>query len=481
MSIRNEFKLAGTRSPWMTLIAVAVGQFLSVLSTTVVSVALPGIGTDLQLTTPQMEWVVDAYVIMYASLLAAGGALSDRFGPKRFYLLGVTVFGLGALLAGVAPSISILLIARAIQGIGPALLVPASLAVLRRSFTDPRRRAVALGLWSTSSGLGLATGPIIGGLLTATLGWRWIFLMNAPLVVALVVLGARVVSADPDRKRTSERFDWFGTLLATVGIASLTFSIIQAQAGGIGLPVALGVLAVSGAAIVAFVQWERRAPAPLMDVSLFVRPWFAAANIAAFVVFFVFTGLILYSSTYFQSIRGETALQAGFSVSAIGIAFAVAAAISGRLVARFGERWPLIVGLLLAATGVLSLLPLSAGSSDASWWAFSILGLGIGLCGTPMTTIAISSVDASRAGSVSAILNTTRQIGQVFGVALLGAVVYAGLPTRSERRLDPQLFIEGLHHALWLCGLALIATALCTGLLLSHKARHPPVSQSAES
>jgi MFS transporter, DHA2 family, methylenomycin A resistance protein len=461
-------KYAVTR-PWVSLAVVAGGLFLAVMSTTVVSVALPAIGSRLHATATQLEWIVDAYVIVYSSLLVAGGAIGDRRGRKGLFLLGAASFGLGSLVAGLAPSVPVLLAGRAVQGLGPALLIPGSLTIIRAVFEDEKRRAVAIGLWSTSSGLALAVGPALGGLLAAGLGWRWVFLFNVPLVIALLALAAMFVPRLP-RSAARHRFDLAGAALTIAAVSALAFATIEGQARGWVSPLTLGSFAVGGAALAAFVTWEHRARGPLVDISLFGRASFSAANVAAFVVFFAFVGAIVYFSAYFQQVQGRSAVAAGLDVSAIGVGFALAASQSGRLVSRLGPRWPMAGGLLLAAAATLGLLRLGRDTGiGAIWWDFALLGAGIGMCLTPMTAVSMSAVDASRAGMVSAVHNSLRQVGQVFGVAVLGALVYARLPGGSAGRpLGPAggaSFLGGLHHALLLSGSALFAAAAAAALL----------------
>jgi MFS transporter, DHA2 family, methylenomycin A resistance protein len=447
-----------TRRAWAALAVVAGGLFLAVMSTTVVSVALPTIGRHLHANATDLEWIVDAYVVVYASLLVPGGVIGDRRGRKGLFMLGVAIFGLGSLITGLAPSVGLLLIGRVIQGLGPALLVPGSLTIIRTVFEDERQRAVAIGLWSTASGLALAIGPALGGLLVDRFGWRWVFLFNVPLAAAFVVLAARFV---PRLARTPirSRFDWLGAILSTGAVAILAYASIEGQDHGWSV------------ALAGFIAWERHRTDSLIDVTLFARPTFTAANVAALVVFFAFVGSIVYFSAYFQQVQGHSPIAAGLDVSAIGVAFAVTASQSGRLVSRFGPRRPMLAGLVIAGVATLGLLRLAPNTGiDAIWWNFAVLGGGIGMCLTPMTAVAISAVDASRAGMVSAVHNSLRQLGQVFGVALLGALVYARLPGAAGPRLDRAqgaLFVGGLHNALWVCGLALLAAAALAALLFS--------------
>jgi DHA2 family methylenomycin A resistance protein-like MFS transporter len=452
------------RNPWLTLAVVSGGLFLAVLSTTVVSVALPSIGQGVRASATDLEWIVDAYVLVYATLLVTGGALGDRYGRKGLFLLGIVLFGLGSLLTGLAPSVAVLLVGRVVQGIGPALLVPGSLTIIRATFEDERARALAIGLWSTSSGLAMALGPVLGGLLAQGAGWRWVFLFNVPLAALLVLAAAWLLPRLP-RAEVRERFDRGGAVLSAVGIALLVYAVIDGQAAGwTAIQVLVGfVLGV--VALVAFVLWELRRTAPLIDVRLFAHRAFTVANTAAFVVFFAFIGVIVYLSAYFQQVQGHSAVVAGLEIAILGVTLAVASAVTGRLVDRTGERLPMLVGLLLAGFATLTLLWLDRTSGIGTiWWQFALLGIGIGLCGTVTTTIAMSAVDSQQAGMASAIVNALRQVGQVFGVAVLGAIVESGLSGGGAAggRLPPAqagVFMSGLHTALAVSGIALLAVA----------------------
>jgi DHA2 family methylenomycin A resistance protein-like MFS transporter len=462
---------ARRRWPWMTLLVVAVGQFLAVMSTTVVSVALPTIGAAMHASPSDLEWIVDVYVIVYSALLVTGGAAGDRLGRKGLFLAGVAAFGTGSLLAGLAPSMGVLLVGRALQGLGPALLVPGSLTIIRAVFGDEGQRAVAIGLWSTASGLALAAGPALGGLLVATLGWRAVFLGNVPLSAILIGLAACYVPRLP-RTPVGSRFDWAGAGLTVVAIAALAVGTIEGQSAGWSSPHVLVAFATGTVALAGFIAWELHRAGPLVDVRLFARPQFAAANAAAFVVFFAFVGALVYFSAYFQQAQGRSALMAGLDVTAIGVFFALGASASGRLVGRFGARWPMISGLVIAGGATLGLLRLGLTTGiGAIWWNFALLGGGIGLCLTPMTTVAMSATGAAQAGMVSAVHNALRQVGQVFGISVLGALVYASLPAGTAgpplNAAQGALFVTGLHRALWLAGIALFAAAALAAVLFA--------------
>jgi EmrB/QacA subfamily drug resistance transporter len=469
----------------LTVLAVTLAQFMAVMTTSVVSVALPTIGRDLHASSTSLEWIVDAYVIVFASLLVAGGVLSDRRGRKGMFMTGVTLFGIGSLLAGVAPSVGWLLGGRVIQGLGPAIVTPTSLAIISATFDDPRERAAAIGVWSSGSGLALAVGPAVGGLLTDTIGWRSVFLLNVPLALVVIVLGVRFIPVIP-RAQALRRFDWTGAVLTTAGVGVLTFGLIEGPTRGWGSGLILGAFVVALSALVVFVGWERRHEAPLIDVSLFSRAPFTVANLAGLTVFFAFIGGIVYLSAYFQQVQGRSALGAGLAVLPIGLGFFCGAQLSGRLVGRFGPRFPMVFGLVLCGAAMVALVRLRPGSPiGAVWWDLAAVGLGGGLSLTPMTAVAMAAVRAERAGMASAIHNSMRQVGQALGVAVLGSLVYVGVAGGAGGgRLDGRssvAFVDGLHRAVLVSGgcllvAAVLAVFLIPGGLLAHRGPDPGVT-----
>ncbi len=444
---------------------------MAVMSTSAVSVALPTIGRDLHASSTSLEWIVDAYVIVFASLLVAGGVLSDRRGRKGMFMTGVTLFGIGSLVGGVAPSVGWLLCGRVIQGLGPAIVTPTSLAIISATFDEPGARAGAIGVWSSGSGLALALGPAVGGLLVDAIGWRSVFLLNVPLALVVIALGVRFIPVIA-RSEEGARFDWTGAFLTTTGIGLLTFAIIEGPGRGWDSGLILGAFVVAFGALAAFVAWEERHESPLIDVSLFARAPFTVANLAGLAVFFAFIGGIVYLSAYFQQVQGRSALGAGLAVLPVGIGFFVGAPLSGRLVGRFGPRFPMVFGLLLCAAGMLGLVRLQTDSSIGSlWWDLAAVGLGGGLSLTPMTATAMAAVRAQRAGMASAIHNSMRQVGQALGVAVLGSLVYAGVVGGAAgggrlQGAQASAFVDGLHRAVLVSGGCLLAAAVLAVVLI---------------
>jgi DHA2 family methylenomycin A resistance protein-like MFS transporter len=307
----------------------------------------------------------------------------------------------------------------------------------------------------------MAAGPVIGGLVAAHLGWRWVFGFNVPLAAALLVIAARAVPR-LDRAAVSNRLDWTGTILGSVGIAAIAFALIEGDPLGWTSPPVLAGFATSTFALAGLVARERRAAAPAIDVALFRRPAFTAANLAALVVFFAFIGAIVFLSAYFQQVMGDSPVGAGLQVSVLGVSFAITAPLSGRLVGRVGPRWPMVVGLIATGAAMLGLLRLGTHTRTGEiWWDFAVAGAGVGLCLTPMTQLAVSAVSAARAGMASAVHNALRQFGQVLGVAVLGAIIDARAAAHG-----PPGFVTGLHAAMWVSGTALFAAAVLAAVLL---------------
>jgi MFS transporter, DHA2 family, methylenomycin A resistance protein len=454
-----------------TVVVVTLAQFMAVMSTSVVSVALPTIGRRLHASSTWLEWIVDAYVIVYASLLVAGGVLSDRRGRKGMFMTGVTLFGVGSLLCGLAPSVGWLVGGRVVQGLGPAIVTPTSLAIISSTFEDARARAGAIGVWSSGSGLALALGPAVGGLLVDGIGWRSVFLLNVPVALVVVALGARFIPLIP-HAGSARPFDWTGASLTTACIGLLTFGIIEGPRRGWGSPMILVAFALGAGGLAAFVAWERRHESPLIDVSLFSRAPFTVANVAGLAVFFAFIGAIVYLSAYFQQVQGRSALGAGLAVLPVGLGFFVGAPFSGRLVGRAGPRIPMVLGLMLCGAAMIGLVRLQVGSPIGElWWDLAAIGLGGGVCLTPMTATAMAAVGPERAGMASAIHNSMRQVGQALGVAVLGSLIYAGVRGGQAgggrlHAAQAAAFVDGLHRAVLVSGgCLLLAAALAVALI----------------
>jgi DHA2 family methylenomycin A resistance protein-like MFS transporter len=455
------------------LLTVTAAQVLSVASTTVIAVALPSLARDLDAGGSEQQWVVDAFVLVFASLLIAGGVLGDRYGRRRALLTGLGLFAAGSLWCALAPTTGWLLAGRVLQALGPALVLPASLAIVTTTYTDRAARARAIGLWGAGSGIGLTLGPLLGGLIVEVLGWRWVFGVNVPLCALLALMALRGVPRDQPAD-PSNRFDAAGALLLTGAVAMLVFAVIEGP--GLGWDSA-PVLAAFGTALVllaAFVRQESRHPAPLIDLGLLRQRPFLAANLGGATLYGALTGSAVYVSVFFQQVQGRSALEAGLCLLPQGALTALCAPISGRLTARVGPRLPILAGLAIACAGVFALLRLEPSTPIADvWWVFALLGIGTGISLPAMTVTAVSAVESEQAGMASAVHNTSRQLGQTFLVAILGTIIFASAGEQAGHgRLTGEpatAWIDGLHASVVVAGVLVGLAGLAIAALVPRR------------
>jgi MFS transporter, DHA2 family, methylenomycin A resistance protein len=433
----------------LVLVVMCAGMFLVLLDVTVVNVAVPSITNGLRTTTAGVQWVVDGYAVALASLLLAGGALGDRLGHRRVVAVGLVIFGAASVGCALAPSAGVLVATRAAQGVGAAMLLPGSIAAIADAYPERAAQARALGIWAGVSSLALPAGPLLGGLLVSTLGWRAVFWINPP-VTAICLIGVLVwVRASKERPR--RRLDPAGLVLGTIGLAAVVYAVIAAGTNAVAAATAgaVGVLA-----IVALVLVERRVMEPLLPPSLFCRPAFATANGSALVMNLTSNGLLFLLTRYLQSILGHSPLDAGIMLLPLFVPLAAASPLAGRLTARHGPRPVLLAGAILAAAGQLCLLFVSTTSSYPRLIPALIgVGLGVGLFTAPIVATAIRAVPAERSGLASGINNTARQAGTALGVAIYGAI--AASPTRSDHFIGALRDLGIAAAVLWVAAAAL--------------------------
>lgn len=461
MSISAPTKRSGAATgrpgkAWI-LLAVSLGQFLLQLDLTIVNVALPTIGRDLGTSVSGLQWVVDGYNLAVASLLFVGGRIGDRSGHKRVYLVGVLVFALGSALCAAAPSAGTLVAFRILQGVGAALELPATLAILTHTFTEPRERAQAVGIWASAAGSSLVIGPVLGGALVAAFGWRSVFFVNLPVIVLIVVLALRTVRETPHG--SGGGLDLPGQLLGAAALALLAAGAIEGGSRGFSAPLPLGLFAGGAASLAAFILVEQRQAHPMLPLRFFRGAAYSAANAAGLVMGFVTIGLLFLFGLFFQQVQGDSAIAAGLRFLPLTAAFVVAGPLIGRLIDRVGHRLPMALGCTLLAAGVLALLRLGASSGyGAVWWPFAIIGLGYGLLSTPMAAAVLGAVPRDRAGMASSTNLTARLVGGVFGIAVLGAMVSSSVS-----------FARGLHAALAVAAAVAVAGAVLTAAFIPGK------------
>jgi DHA2 family methylenomycin A resistance protein-like MFS transporter len=454
------------RSGWV-LVAVSLGQFLIQLDLTIVNVALPTIGNDLGASVSGLQWVVDGYNLALASLLLVGGRVGDRIGHKRVYLVGLVVFAAGSALCASAPSTAALIGFRVLQGIGAAIELPATLAILTHTFTDPRERAQAVGIWAGAAGSSLVIGPVLGGGLIAAFGWRTVFLVNLPVTVFIGALTSWTVreTVEPD----AGGLDLPGQVLGSSALALLAGGAIEGGHLGFVAAVPLGLLAAGVAALFAFVLLERRRPDAVLPLEPFRRAGYTAANAGGLVMGFVTIGLLFLYALFFQQVQGDSAIAAGLRFLPLTVAFVLTGPLIGRVIDRAGARVPMTAGAGMLALGALLLLRVDAGTGyGAVWWPFTIVGIGYGLLSTPMAAAVLGAVPAQRAGMASSTNLTARLIGGVFGIAVLGALLPSGRGSAFARD-----FTGGLHAAVIVAAAVAILGAAVAATLIGSSRQTP--------
>jgi EmrB/QacA subfamily drug resistance transporter len=451
---------AGTRSKRTAVLAIAcIGQFMVLLDSTIVSAALPDMQERLHLELSGLQWIVDAYVMLVAMLLLPGGVFADRFGRKRVFLVGVVVFSLASALCSIAPSLGWLIAGRALQGVGAAALSPASLALLAAAYPAPRERVKAIGLWAGLSGIGLAAGPVAGGILVEAFGWPAIFLVNVPIGAILLIVGLRVVRESLNLEAPA--IDVPGTILSVLGLGAITYGLIEGGTFGWTSPVILGSLAAGVLTLAAFVAVERSRTAPMLPVRLFRERLFTVSNLAMIVVGFALMGSTFFFSQYFVSVEGSSILDAGLKTLPVSLAMVIVSPLAGRIAARYGFRIVATIGLTLAGAGLvlLGLVHHGALYQDLAW-RLAIIGIGFGLTMSPLTSAAIAAVGPHEGGLASGIVSSARQIGAVLGVAVLGAIVHAMQSGGAS-------FEVGLNGAFLVAGGTTLVAAVITGVWLA--------------
>ncbi len=408
----------------MTLVATGLGLFMIFVDATIVNVALPDIQADFGGGEGSLQWVVAAYTLTMAMFMMSSASAADRFGRRRVFLIGIVVFALGSALCGLAPSLETLSAARALQGIGAAILNVTSLALVSAAFPDPARKARAIGAWTGVAAVGLAIGPTLGGILTDSVGWRSIFAVNVVVAaISLVLVRAFVAeSRDP----TDRGFDWLGQVLFIAGIGALTYALIQGPQAGWASPEILGLLTGSVVIVVVFVLAELRARQPMMDVRVFADSVYTAAIVTIFGVLFGVYGMFLVVTQYFQNVQGYSALVTGFLMLAATIPTVVLAPIAGRVAARIGGRRPTLIGTTCAVVGAV-VIAFGIGNLPVLLVGLALVGASGGLAIAPATNVAMSSVPDDRAGMASGIMSAQRALGSTAGYAIMGSVLAAVL------------------------------------------------------
>ncbi|MFC1229690.1 MFS transporter [Streptomyces sp. Sce081] len=448
-------------SPRRRLLVLAIccmSLLLVSLDNTVLNVALPSLQKELHASTSGLQWTIDAYTLVLASLLMLAGSTADRIGRRRVFTAGLVVFTLGSLLCSLAPNLDALVAFRMVQAVGGSMLNPVAMSIITNTFTDPRERARAIGAWGAVVGLSMAAGPLVGGLLVDSVGWRSIFWINLPVGLAALVLTLRFVPES--RAPKARRADPVGQLLVITLFGSLTYAIIEAPHAPLSATAPFGALAL--VSLIALIRYESRRREPLIDLRFFRSAPFSGATVIAVSAFAALGGFLFLSTLYLQNVRGLSALEAGLWMLPMALPTFLCAPLSGRLVGNRGPRLPLLIaGGAMTAAGLLFAL-FEAETSDVTLAVgYVLFGVGFGFVNAPITNTAVSGMPRAQAGVASAVASTSRQLGQALGVAVIGAVLAAGVGSSSYA----ERFVQASRPGWWIltaCGLAVLVVGAAT-------------------
>ena len=456
---------------WWTLGAVAFGLFMIMLDNTVVNVALPAMQRDLEMDLSELEWVVNGYALTFAVLMLTGGKLADYLGRRRIFIVGLALFTAASLACGFAPSASFLIAARVAQGVGAALMNPATLSIITATF-PPRQRGMAIGIWAGVSALALALGPLVGGLLTEHIDWSWIFFINVPVGILGIVVARLVIDESRDTS-AEQRLDVPGLVTSAAALFALTYALIEANTYGWTSARILALFAFAAAGLALFVALEHRQRVPMLDLSLFRSGTFAGANTVMLLVALAMFGVFFFVSLYMQNILGYSPVEAGATFLPMTLFIVFVAPLAGRVSDRIGSRWLMGTGMTLVSA---SLFLFSRLDESSTFWdvlpGLLVGGLGMALAMTPTAAAAMGSVPVDKAGVGSAVLNSMRQVGGALGIAVMGAIMAAHLDAAPG---DPRLvsqFVDGFQAAQRVAAaIALVAAFVAVSVV--RKVRHP--------
>jgi EmrB/QacA subfamily drug resistance transporter len=468
---------ASENRKWWTLGALCFALFMIMLDNTVVNVALPAIQSDLGISRSELEWTVAVYALTFASLLLTGGKLGDLLGRRKIFLVGIAIFTLSSLLCGLSSSAGELIAARAVQGVGAALMMPATLSIISATFAA-RERGMAIGIWAGVSAMALAIGPLAGGLITEHISWNWIFFVNVPIGVLGLIAAVFVI---PESRDTSheQRLDVPGLVTSAVGLFALVYALIEGHSYGWTSGRILGLFAVAAVALAGFVLLELHQRLPMLDLTLFRSGTFAGANLVAILVTLAMFGIFVFFPIYMQTLRGWSPTQAGAALLPWTLMIVVLAPIAGRLSDRVGSRWLMAGGMAVVS---LCCLELSTVSLHSSFWhmlpGFILGGIGMSFVMTPMSAAAMGAVSVDKAGVASGVLNTFRQVGVALGIAVTGAIITNRAAAAASDGADPpHAFVHGLTFAMRFSALICLAGAAAAALLV-RQYRHAEQEQT---
>jgi EmrB/QacA subfamily drug resistance transporter len=463
---------------WWTVVAVSFGLFMIMLDNTVVNVALPSIQRDLKADQSELEWVVVSYALTFATFMLTGGKLADFFGRRLLFIIGLAIFAGASLACGLAPDAHFLIGARAVQGLGAAIMNPATLGIITATF-PPRQRGMAIGIWAGVSAMALAIGPLLGGLITDHIDWSWIFFVNVPVGVLGIVVARWAIDESRDTSH-DQRLDVPGLATSAIGLFALTYALIEANSYGWTSTRILALFAVAAIALAAFVLLERHQRAPMLDLTLFRDSTFTGANLTMLLVSLAMFGIFFFNSLFLQNILGYSATQTGAVFLPMTMLIILVAPWAGRYSDRVGSRWLVGGGMTLVSLCLVLFAQLDAGSTF--WDILPGLvtgGLGMALVMTPTTAAAMGAVAVDKAGVGSAVLNSSRQVGGSLGIAVMGALVATQVDATTPLPLRAEQFVEGYHLALYVAAAIALCGAAVAVLTVRKREYHEPVAEVA--
>jgi EmrB/QacA subfamily drug resistance transporter len=464
---------------WWTLGAMCFALFMIMLDNTVVNVALPSIQKDLHASISGLEWTINGYTLSFAVLLATGGRLGDIFGRRRMFLFGVIIFALSSATAGLAANSTDLVISRVVQGVGAALMMPATLSIITDAF-PPSERGKAMGMWAGVSALALAVGPVVGGALTEHVSWRAIFYLNIP--VAIGAVGASLFAVRESRDNTVGReVDYAGVALLTGSLTALILALVEGNEWGWGSTEIIALLVGAAVGMAAFVAVELRVKVPMVEFRFFSDRNFLGAVVVALIVSFSMLGVFFFLALYMQDILRYSPLEAGVRFLPSTLMIVGVAPVAGRLADRFGPRWLIAAGLGIVAASLYSFSGIAVDSSYLDLLpGFMLLGIGIALTMSPMTSAAMNAVAVEKAGIASGVLSMFRMVGGSLGVAVTGAIFQGSVGTTNFADASPQQFVDALGEAMTICA-AFAALGAVIGAVAIRSKRDTLSGEAAEA
>ncbi|SOD71095.1 EmrB/QacA subfamily drug resistance transporter [Jatrophihabitans sp. GAS493] len=480
MTTVSDNQTAPRRARW-ALLAVALATFMTYLDNNIINVAMPAIQRDLQLSVSGLEWVVSGYILTFAGLLLVGGRLADAFGRKRLFLIGLGIFTIASLAAGLSDSSVTLIAARVVQGLGAALVTPTTLAIISATFTNTKARNAAVGIWSAVGALALAVGPLLGGVLSQHASWGWIFFINVPVGVATLALGAWAITES--RESTARGLDLPGLITSALALFTLTYALIEGHDKGWTSVTILGAFALSAVMLVVFIQIERRSAAPMVDVALFTERAFSGGTIALMMWAFGLFGIYFFTSLYLQNVLGFSPTKAGLAFVPMALLMAVSAIVSERVALRFGAHRSTAFAMFLMAAGIASVSMLGESASFLDLMpSFAIIGIGGGLT-IPLTTSVLAVMPVEQSGVASALFNASREVAGLLGITVIGAILVARQTTAlAQGHSATDAFLTGYRTGLVVAAVLVAAGGVAAWIALrpSTAVTPPSPTEAAE-